>query len=94
MPRISAGLRASPWKVPVTRREVQGGQPCIGPSAARPGLSCGQVSTRKLGMPAELRRLEYSLPVTGGPPVVRITPPGRRERKGAAYEADHYEVPA
>jgi hypothetical protein len=32
------GLRASPWKDPVTQCEVRGGGPCIRPSADRPGI--------------------------------------------------------
>lgn len=55
------------------------------------------MSTIKLGLPSELkRRLEYSLPSQpgAGRPAVRVTPRDRRERRCAAYAADHYEVQA
>jgi hypothetical protein len=54
------------------------------------------MSTLRLGMPADLkRRLEHSLRSgTRHRPVVRVTPRDHRERKCAAYEADHYEVQA
>ena len=51
------------------------------------------MSTHTLALPANLkRRLQYSLPGHGGQPMVRVTPRDRRERRCAAYEADHYEV--
>jgi hypothetical protein len=55
------------------------------------------MSTQTLGMPAGLRRrLEYSLPRQRDryPPVVRVTPRDRNERRCAAWAADHYEVHA
>jgi hypothetical protein len=55
------------------------------------------VTTHKLGMPADLKRqLEYALPRQHGkyPPAVRVTPRDHRERRCAAYDADHYEVQA
>jgi hypothetical protein len=55
------------------------------------------VTTRTLGMPAELRRhLEYVLPWMRDTcrPTVRITPRDSDERRCAVYAADHYEISA
>lgn len=55
------------------------------------------MSTRTLGMPADLRRrLEYILPRQRGtyPPFVRVTPRDADERRCAAWASDHYEVHA
>ncbi len=55
------------------------------------------MSTRTLGMPAELRRrLEYTLSRQRGiyRPFVRVTPRDRGERRCDAWAADHYEVNA
>jgi hypothetical protein len=55
------------------------------------------MSTYRLALPSELeRRLQGSLPRQHGayPPVVRVTPRDRVERKCPVYAADHYEVQA
>lgn len=55
------------------------------------------MTTYRIGTPSEVKRwLLGALPPQGGTclPVVRVQPRDRRERKCAAYEADHYEVQA